>query len=239
MENFIAPLDENISSENSKCKTETAKLETYISQIKLMLEALSFNQCKNKAESKMHYVGDERIEAATNLLEISHPDIAVDVGDEHCKVTCLTCKMYLEAHTSRKKLLLSNLSLGNGLDYFGEKQQKLIKGKHQSWYGLKSCLQEHLGCHPTRSGGQIHFKAKQYEMKMKRAAKEHLQASVVVVSSAVEICKIKSAAQSHESLIVFLSFCGADVGNIGHGRKQFPDIVKAAYHYILLKAAYH
>ena len=70
---------------------------------------------------------------------------------------------------------------------------------------------------------------------MKKSEEKLLHANIAVVSAGIEACKVKTAARSFESLIAFLSFCGVDVGNIGHGRNQFPDIINAAYHYILLK----
>ena len=39
-----------------------------------------------------------------------------------------------------------------------------------------------------------------------------------VVVTAIETCKVKSAAASFESLLGLVSICGADIGNIGHGR---------------------
>ena len=42
--------------------------------------------------------------------------------------------------------------------------------------------------------------------------------NVNVVSAGIEVCKMKAAASQFEAIIAFLSFCQADVGNIGHGR---------------------
>ncbi|CAB4027232.1 Hypothetical predicted protein, partial [Paramuricea clavata] len=54
-----------------------------------------------------------------------------------------------------------------------------------------------------------------------------------LVSAAIQVCKMKSAGMAYETMVGFLSSCGADVGNIGHGRNQFPEIILAAYHYAL------
>uniref|UniRef100_A0A7M6DPB1 Uncharacterized protein n=2 Tax=Clytia hemisphaerica TaxID=252671 RepID=A0A7M6DPB1_9CNID len=54
-----------------------------------------------------------------------------------------------------------------------------------------------------------------------------------VVSTALTVCKVKSAGLSFETLLSLVSTCGGDIGNIGHGRNQFPDIIDAAYHYVM------
>ncbi|CAB4023381.1 Hypothetical predicted protein [Paramuricea clavata] len=47
------------------------------------------------------------------------------------------------------------------------------------------------------------------------------------------VCKMKAAGVAYETMVGFLSSCGADVGNIGHGRNQFPEIINTAYHYVI------
>ena len=46
---------------------------------------------------------------------------------------------------------------------------------------------------------------------------------------------MKTAALSFEHFLGFLTSSGVDVGNIGHSRLQFPDIMKAAYIYLIQK----
>eukprot|EP00794_Sanderia_malayensis_P018527 gene18527-20387_t len=43
----------------------------------------------------------------------------------------------------------------------------------------------------------------------------------------IEVCKMKSAASHFESLVGFFSFCGADVGHLGHGRNLATQIFGA------------
>ena len=111
----------------------------------------------------------------------------------------------------------------------------LLSGGNQIWYSFKSSLIEHLKYHLTRSGGQFHFKAKQFEYKTKKLENETIQANTIVVSAAIEVAKMKTAALSFEHFLGFLTFSGVDVGNIGHSRLQFPDIIKAAYIYLIQK----
>jgi hypothetical protein len=39
---------------------------------------------------------------ASNLLEIDHPDIIVDIIEDGCKITCVTCKNFAESQAKRK-----------------------------------------------------------------------------------------------------------------------------------------
>ncbi|XP_046847235.1 uncharacterized protein LOC124440832 [Xenia sp. Carnegie-2017] len=81
------------------------------------------------------------------------------------------------------------------------------------------------------------MKALQYHLSQKQRKERNIDTNVKLVSAGIEICKIKTAALSYESLVAFLSFCGVDVGTIGHGRKQFPHIIKAAYIHVIKQTA--
>jgi len=107
---------------------------------------------------------------------------------------------------------------GNGITYDEEKTAHLVNGENQLWYSFKTSLLEHLACNPKRSGGDFHFKAKQFEAAQQRKTKSNIQANTNVVTAGIEVCKMKSAACSFESMLGFMSFCRVDVGNIGHGR---------------------
>ena len=74
---------------------------------------------------------------------------------------------------------------------------------------------EHIGCSSLRNGGQEHFKAKQQMMVEKRRV---MDVNTNLISSAIQVCKVKAAGMSFESMVGFLSSCGVDEGNIGHGR---------------------
>lgn len=49
-----------------------------------------------------------------------------------------------------------------------------------------------------------------------------------LVSIALMVVKTKSAALHYETLVASHAFTGSDVGELGHGRKQFSDILRAA-----------
>ena len=93
-----------------------------------------------------------------------------------------------------------------------------MQGSAQEWYSFKSRLYEHLSCSSTRNGGNFHMKSLQHQLKEKRRNARNVDVNVNLVAAGIEVCKIKSAGLSYESLVAFLSFCQADVGNIGHGR---------------------
>ena len=73
-------------------------------------------------------------------------------------------------------------------------------------------------CSSLRNGGQEHFKAKQQMMVGKKKKRRVMDVNTNLISSAIQVCKMKAAGMSFEFMIGFLSSCGVDVGNIGHGR---------------------
>lgn len=102
--------------------------------------------------------------------------------------------------------------------YEGEKTEALISGGNQAWFSFKGALTDYVGCSSIRSGGQEHFKAKQHEISERKRNAGNDKVNTNLVSVAIQVCKMKAAALSYETMIGFLSFCGSDVGSIGHGR---------------------
>ena len=90
-------------------------------------------------------------------------------------------------------------------------------GGNQNWYNFKTALVEHFSCGSSRHGGQEHFKALQHAIKEKKIKARNMDVNTSLMSAAVQVCKIKAASMAYESMVVFISSCGA-VGNIGHGR---------------------
>ena len=104
--------------------------------------------------------------------------------------------------------------------------EALVSGGNQDWYNFKRALTDHVSCSSIRSGGHEHFKAKQYEIKERKRNAQNLKVNTNLVSAAIQVCKMKAAALNYENMIGFLSFCGSDVGAIGHGRWELYFIVK-------------
>ena len=93
-----------------------------------------------------------------------------------------------------------------------------MAGGNQQWYHFKNAVIEHIGCSSSRSSGQEHFKAQQFAIKEREIKARFLNVNTNLVSAGIQVCKMKSAALAYETMVGFLSSCGADVGNIGHGR---------------------
>ena len=97
----------------------------------------------------------------------------------------------------------------------------LTRSKHggnQTWYIFKQALREHVNCNSLRSGEQLHLKAKQFALEMLRKENQRMSVNANIVATAIETCKVRSAAASFESLFGLVLFCGVDVASIGHGR---------------------
>ena len=108
---------------------------------------------------------------------------------------------------------------GQGLVYDKIKTELYASGSNQEWYSFKHALSEHMSCSSTRNGGQFHMKSLQHKFMEERRNARNNAINVNVVSAGIEICKMKAAASQFEAMVA-LSFCQADVGNIGHGRYQ-------------------
>ena len=83
---------------------------------------------------------------------------------------------------------------------------------------MKNNITEHMSCSSIQSGGQFHATALQHMLQEKQRKARHTSVTVNIVSAGVEVCKMKSAALHFESMLSFLAFCQADIGNIGHSR---------------------
>lgn len=102
--------------------------------------------------------------------------------------------------------------------YDKKKTEELMTGGNQQWYHFKNSLVEHIGCSLSRSAGDEHFKALQFAIKEKEIKARNVDVNTNLVAAGVHVCKMKAAAMNYESMVGFLSSCGADVGNLGHGR---------------------
>ena len=108
-------------------------------------------------------------------------------------------------------------SFGNGIVFDQIKTELLSNGGKQTWYIFKQALREHVNCNFLCSGGHLHLKAKQFALEMLQKENQRMSINANIVATAIVTCKVKSAASSFESLLGLVSFCGADIRNIGHG----------------------
>ncbi|XP_046864727.1 uncharacterized protein LOC124459283 isoform X1 [Xenia sp. Carnegie-2017] len=134
-----------------------------------------------------------------------------------------------------------NKSWGLGLVYDVARTEKYSQGSNQEWYSFKNRILEHVNCSSMRNAGQFHMKALQYHLSQKPRKERNIDTNVKLVYAGIEICKIKTAALLYESLVAFLSFCGVDVGTIGHGRYvcQLPHVMQLLDDQPLLKLLPH
>ena len=76
---------------------------------------------------------------------------------------------------------------------------------------------KHLGCSSLRSGGQEHYKVKQFTLKEKKMQMKISEINTILVSAAIHTCKSKTAAMVCKKQIGFLAYTGVNIGSIGHG----------------------
>ena len=117
----------------------------------------------------------------------------------------LPCVSYTFSHCHLGECLI--VHWGVGLIYDKNKTESFMAGGNQHWYCFKNCMIEHLGCSSTRSGGQEHFKAKQHAIKENKMKERNMNVNINLVSAAIQVCKIKSAGMSYETMVGFISAC--------------------------------
>ncbi|XP_078482773.1 uncharacterized protein LOC144743278 isoform X2 [Ciona intestinalis] len=126
-------------------------------------------------------------------------------------------------------------TLSTGLEIPEERMKHLVSGNNQTWYSLKSMLIEHASCSSKRNGGLSHHKALIWKKKNSRIRSKITEIVANQLSSALITIKVKAATLHYESMISFLHCCGSDVGNIGHGRNQFNQMLNVFQTHLFLK----
>lgn len=91
---------------------------------------------------------------------------------------------------------------------------------------------EHASCSTTRNGGMMHYKAL-VARKQRRIVKGRLQGVLCnQLKAALLVVKVKAATLHYENMIGLVHSCGADVGNLGHGRNQMKAMIQAFQCYL-------
>ena len=178
------------------------------------------------------------IREAENILELANATELVDFFyDEHSQdavLRCLPCyNLYLKSRPTLSNLTpfeaqrIINSSgsgtLGTGLFLKKNTTPLLIEGHNKTWYRQKNNCMNHLclvGDESTR-----HNKAMELYKREAMQMKKETTAACNIFRAAIIDLKLGAAAKNFESLISFLVCCGVDVGNIGHGRNLFNDIL--------------
>ena len=130
-------------------------------------------------------------------------------------------------------------SLALGLVVKSEKMGKYIQGHNQEWFCFKNTLLAHMSCKSTNSGGTQHYQAIIAKKRQDKQEKTVLNVVCNQLRTTLTVIKSKSAALHYEDLIGLLHSCGAEVGNLGYGRKQLNQMLKAFQTYFYLQLRKH
>ena len=114
-------------------------------------------------------------------------------------------------------------TFATGLLQTPEKSTEMITGKNSYWSRQKFAILEHFTM--IGKGSAIHKKALE-EYKIHTTNKQREYNTIKnVFRGAVGVLKLKAAAMNFETMLSLLSTCGVPIGNIGHSRKNFNDII--------------
>ena len=78
-----------VTEENSETQSPVEKIQGDTNRVILMLESLTIPE-KNKTH-RWQLTG---VLSASNILEVKHPDIIVQILEDGCRVTCHSCQKY-------------------------------------------------------------------------------------------------------------------------------------------------
>jgi hypothetical protein len=157
-----------------------------------------------------------------NLVDLCNevPELELFSGDkgEGGIVRCKTCMADQKQHPSS-----SNASLCTGMLLPPEKLQLLLDGDGEVWAHFKSKVINHMAC---ATDGATHFKAKQRLAAKNKILEEQASIAQTFMLAAITTIKTKSAALHYETNICLAHMVGGQIGGLGHGRKQFNEVLK-------------
>ena len=116
-------------------------------------------------------------------------------------------------------------SLSSGLVLCQEKFTSLVNGGHQYWYHSKRKIKQHLVC--AGDYAQLHFEALKHEAATKKRETRGHKVVNNLIRIALAVLKSKSAAQHFESEIAVHVSTESDLGDLGHSRNHFNEILAA------------
>ena len=92
----------------------------------------------------------------------------------------------------------------------------LIKGQCDRWYKFKNRLLDHMCL--IGDGSKFHSKAMDVFKKQKQLLSRSTLVSKNLMRAMITDVQMGAATRHFETLVAFLATCGADVGDICHGR---------------------
>ena len=177
--------------------------------------------------------------SASNLLEYlqSVPEFEQHGEENSRELKCRICAEFLSNHASFSSGFRqpSGKSAGSLLSALNCQQvySNLIAAKCFRWYHQKEQLNKHVAF-------KTHMKAVQYTRETAQTSKRKTVVVKNQLRTALGIVKSKAAALQYESRIAELQAAGADVGDFGHSKKLFPEMLSVACAYIDKRTAtYH
>ena len=165
---------------------------------------------------------------ATELIEFFY-----DEEQQESILRCSPCyKLYLKSRPTlgsvtpfkAQKIINStgNGTLGTGLLLNNNTTRLLIEGGNTTWYRQKSVCIKHL-C--LLSDSKTHNKAMKFYNSEVALQEKSTKATHNIFRAAITDLKLGAAAKNFESLLSLLTCCGVDIGQIGHNRNLFNDIL--------------
>ena len=144
-------------------------------------------------------------------------------------ICCKVCHTYLGnpfASSTLKRKLTGN-SLATGLMLSAEEYVKHCQGSCAEWRRLKHRMLKHLSNSST-----THQNASQYA---KEQSLLHSRQRISIrnqLRTAIGVVQTKCAAIHYETKLAELHQAGADIGDFGHSRVLFPQMIDVACHFI-------
>jgi hypothetical protein len=217
---------------NPKCKSsDTVTVDDIVSKLDTVLKLVSGNK-KSLGEEKKREKKMCCGSSATNITEFitEQEDIEVIGGPDKWTVRCKICFVYMNSKTAVRNAqhLPSSGNLSTGLNVVDEVYQKYMIGHNVIWYRFKNRLLNHFDGETCKThvdaAAWWHFTRPVRKRKC-TVVKNQLRAAIGVVKS-------KSAARCYEERIAELHLAGADVGDYGHSRNLFNDMIRVVNYFI-------
>ncbi len=228
---------------------QTINSQSDISEIKDKLDILISKMNISKEEEKLGpptetSVALKSVQEAKCLLDIAGTGFNYYPGEfDGGIIRCEVCfeaacdqntaqRSQVLANAERAKFQAAGNTFATGVLVDKSKAEDLISGKNQAWYNLKRMMQDHVGCSTTRNGGMAHYKTLLLQKQQRTVERNLQQVMANQLSAVLMVVKVKAASLHYENMVGLLHSCGAEVGNIGHGRNQLNAMIKCFQVYL-------
>ena len=157
--------------------------------------------------------------------------------DESSECGVLRCKLCFKLHEISKPRIFrptplpaqrilnlpSSGTLATGIFFNKDQTRELIAGKSQYWYKQKNSCIDHLCL--IGHGSKTHKQAmNEYKKEYKKESRQK-QITKNIFRVAVTDVKLGAASKHFGTLLSLLACCDADIGNIGHSRKNMDSMI--------------